>query len=234
MPRNKLTYKRFLLKYAVPLLALVFLVNIAIFYSAHFFLLAQTCMTPQQVAADNRCLYIWGQQVFNKGSRSSPHHGHPCGTDVTSIIPSNHVNNQSSFLLPNFVANLCSATTPTPTVPQVTSTPVPTLTPTPITVPSPGCLGSCPTMTPVPTGSDQLSGGISQPTPTISYDFLSPSPTGGGNQDTNPTVPGDAKSLLEQILQLLQQLLDLLKSLHIDLSNNHGGGHHKGHHSGRH
>jgi hypothetical protein len=144
MPKIKSGQKKWLKllkEYGIHFWVILVLVNATVLYTVHFFLMASTCMTTQQVAADNRCLYIWGKQVFVKGTRAEPHYGHPCGTDVTSVIPASHIGNQASYMLPNYVANICTAAvapTPTPT-PKPTSTPVPTVTkaPTPTIAPSP-------------------------------------------------------------------------------------------------
>src|SRR5690242_1600906 len=102
--KNKKLVK-ILLEYGIHVWIIVVVSNFVLLYAIHYFLMASTCMTPQQVAADNRCLYIWGRQVFEKGTRANPHQGHPCGTDVTSVIPASHIGNQASYMLPNYVAN---------------------------------------------------------------------------------------------------------------------------------
>jgi hypothetical protein len=47
---------RLVAEYGIHLWVIFFLVNVVIVYGVHFLLIAQTCMTPQQVSSDNRCL----------------------------------------------------------------------------------------------------------------------------------------------------------------------------------
>lgn len=170
--RQKKNVTFFFVQYGLHILVILFLTNVALLYSLQFFIRANTaCMTKTQVAQDKRCLYVVSGKVYSKGTRSSPHHGHPCGTDVTSVIPSFHINSPAMYMTPNYVANICIAPTPTrvPTlVPTKVPTPIPTSVPTqaPTTtliptivtpaatttsiplsqgVPSPACLGACPT-----------------------------------------------------------------------------------------
>ncbi len=170
-------------------------------------------MTIAQVQADSRCLYIWGSQVYQKGDRSNPHYGHPCGTDVTSIIPASHVGNQAKYLLPNYVANICPAATSTP-VPTSTPTPKPTFTPTPqptATLAPEATPTSSPhaTLTPVPqsTSIPQVTVTVQpqttpvptqssvqftpSPTPTSQTNVLSPTPTASGAVSTVTPTQGD-------------------------------------------
>lgn len=121
---KKKGWKRFLLDYGLHLWVLVFVINIILFYSVHFYTMAQTCFTTAQVQGDSRCLYIMSSKVYEKGSRSTPHQGHPCGTDVTSVVPASHTNSPASYLVPNYLGDICTA--------QPTDTP----TPTPSTTPS--------------------------------------------------------------------------------------------------
>ena len=72
--------------------------------------------------------------MYQKGTRSKPHKGNTCGTDVTNIIPSFHAASAAKYLDPNFVGKICTATTtPNPTATPIagsTSTPIPTSGPT--------------------------------------------------------------------------------------------------------
>ena len=114
-------------------------VGVGIILSAVFYLktihyiYGQTCFTPQTAASDSRCLYILQGKVYEKGTRSKPHQGNSCGTDVTSIIPSFHFSDLAKYLDPNYVGNICTVQpTPTPTVPI----PTPTLQPSPTNQPT--------------------------------------------------------------------------------------------------
>jgi len=74
---------------------------------------AQTaCLSIKEVALDSRCLYIYKNNIYEMGSRNSPHKGHPCGQDVTNVMPEGHIINAISYLLPNRVGTLCAASTP--------------------------------------------------------------------------------------------------------------------------
>ncbi len=98
---------------------------------------AQTCFSTTQVQSDSRCLYILQNHVFEKGTRSNPHKGNACGSDVTAYIPSFHFTNQYIkldilTLDPNYRGEICVAPTNTPT-PSPTHTPTPTPTNSPPT-----------------------------------------------------------------------------------------------------
>ena len=168
---------KFFFEYGLHLWLIVFAMNVALFYAAHFYSIGKTCFTTAQVASDNRCLYIWSGKVYEKGSRSSPHQGHPCGTDVTSIIPPSHIASQAKYLLPNYVGDICTATvqpTSTPT-PKPTNTPVPTAKPTDTPVPT---QPKAPTATPVPTTAAVVAPTNTPiPTPTTKQTQTNASPT---------------------------------------------------------
>jgi hypothetical protein len=115
---------------------------------------AQACMTRQQVSSDSRCLYILNNKVYEHGTLSAPHQGHPCGTDITSIIPSFHAASANVYLTPYYRADVCAAATPTPIPPTPTRVPpTPTNIPTPTTRPTsiPPTPTVRPTTNPTPT-----------------------------------------------------------------------------------
>lgn len=105
--------------------------NIVLAYSIHFYLIASSCMTREEVANDQRCLYILQNKVYEKGTKGAPHEGHPCGSDVTSVIPASHLSDPALHLLPNYKADICTAIQNTPTPIPATPTPKPA-TPTPV------------------------------------------------------------------------------------------------------
>lgn len=144
---SKKRIKKIFFSYGVHLWLLLFLMNVAIFYVARFYSMGQTCFTPAQVSSDNRCLYILNGKVYEKGSRNSPHQGHSCGSDVTSVLPPSHMADQATYLLPNYVGDICTAQ-PTATPVPPTNTPIPTA--TPINTPTPTHQPTS-TTTPVPT-----------------------------------------------------------------------------------
>lgn len=148
--------KVFLKTYWIHLFVLIVLVGYGIKRQIDLNNYAQNCMTRAAVQSDSRCLYILNGSVYQKGTRSSPHQGNPCGTDVTTIIPSFHTSDVARYLDPNLVGAVCTGSTPAPT-PLQTNTP----TPTPTRTPTPGSTNT-PTSTPGPTASPILT-----PTPTL-------------------------------------------------------------------
>src|SRR3989344_3731012 len=119
--KHKLTRLKFLFLIAVMIVT----ANLGLAYVIRYFSRAQTCFTKEEVASDSRCLYIWDNKVFEKGTRSSPHQGHPCGMDVSSLIPSFHMADMAKYLDPNYKGNICSAKSSPTTTPTVTYTPTP-------------------------------------------------------------------------------------------------------------
>lgn len=128
---------RFLGKYGLIVAFTLVMANIGIFYSIGLMTKAQTCFTPAQVLSDSRCLYILNNKVYEKGTRSSPHHGHNCGMDVTTILPSFHNTSPYISLVDQaYRGDICALTLPTPTqLPLPTSTVIPTRTPTSTPIP---------------------------------------------------------------------------------------------------
>jgi len=197
----------FIIESGLYVLFLLILVNGVVLYTANFFVRgATTCMTQAQITADNRCLYIVSGKIYDKGTRSSPHHGHPCGTDVTSVIPSDHTSAATSYLDPNYVADVCTASAPPPQPPSVPPSTAPSK---PVAVPSPGCLGSCPSLAP----SSSL---------VFPSSFPNSGQPGVGNNGGGSGSGGGFFSFFLQLFQLLfQVLLQLLGASH----GNAGGGH---------
>lgn len=123
------SYMYLISTYWFHLSVITIIVSFGIFKSMELRKFAQSCMTPAMVSSDSRCLYIYQNHVYQKGSRSVPHKSNPCGTDVTSFIPSFHFMSAAQYLDPTLVGTLCSNTNPT-------STPIPTLIPTNTPVPT--------------------------------------------------------------------------------------------------
>ncbi len=172
-------------------------------YLIRTYTLSQICMTVQNIQNDGRCLYILDNKVFEKGDRVRPHkctpgqdpnadpndNCHPCGSDVSNVIPESHRNNPLAYLDPNFRASVCPPPSPTPTMtPTLTPTMTPTLTltptPTATRTPTPSPIITS-TRTPTPTPTRTLTSSPSPtpiltatrtPTPTITL-TPSPSPT---------------------------------------------------------
>lgn len=159
---------------------------------------AQNCMTKTQISTDTRCLYIYGQNVYEKGTRSRPHQGQTCGIDVTNFIPSFHTTSMASYMDPNLIGAVCPDTlTPTPTkTPTPTATRTPTLTPTlspsltrtPTQIPSITPTNtSLPTITPV-----QLIGDLNNDGRVTAQDLLQFIPT-FNNSGTPGFIASDIK-----------------------------------------
>ncbi len=155
---------------------------------------AQTCMSREQVSSDNRCLYVASDKVYEKGTRTDPHQDHPCGTDVTSILPVTHTMDIPTRLTPNYVANICANPTPTTIIIPTTASPtsvqqsVPTAIPTRRPNPTP-----LPTKRPAPTVRP-----TAKPTPTAA-----PTPTRSPTIVPNPTArPAQGDTILQLTLLL--------------------------------
>lgn len=134
------------LKFKIFLSLFILVVGYLLYVQATHLIYGQTCFTPQTVSSDTRCLYILSGNVYQKGTKSKPHQGNSCGTDVTNIIPSFHGGDAARYLDPNFVGKICTSTpSPTPT-----RTPTPTIRPTNTTAPTPtNTPAVIPTNTPV-------------------------------------------------------------------------------------
>jgi hypothetical protein len=68
----------------------------------------EACMAIADVQAErSRCLYIYMTNVYTYGSYPNKHSEHPCGADVTIVMPPSHKNNANTYLLPYIVDSLC-------------------------------------------------------------------------------------------------------------------------------
>lgn len=175
MKKNK--SKKTILIFVLQLVIILFVANFIGISTLRFVIFGQqSCMTQEQVNADSRCLYILNGNIYEKGTRSKPHHGHACGSDVSSAILSQpfHQANPAFYLDPNLRSSLCQTQpTQTPT-PQPTNTLTPTLTPT---------TPQQPTLTTQPTST-------SQPTSALNYQ----SPTPSTSQTTQLTNSSNAET----------------------------------------
>lgn len=167
--------KKILKAFWFHIVFLILLVNYIVTRQIQLRYYAKNCISQDRVQSDARCLYTYFGNVYQKGTRNNPHQGNPCGSDVSTIIPSSHSHNIAEYLDPNLVGSLCSdEITPTPT-----STPIPestpTRTPTPTRVPpatsTPVSGGSQSTSTPTPTQQ-----AVRTPTPTQQVKTPTPSP----------------------------------------------------------
>lgn len=177
--------KTFLKTYWVHLLFLFFLVNYIITRSLQLYFYAQSCLTKTQISSDSRCLYIYGNNVYEMGTRDRPHKGHTCGIDVTSFIPGFHIQSMATYMDPSLIGAVCSDAPPTPTPipPTATPSPIPTSVQQPTHTPYPTAVSqatSTPipnqqTNTPIPTATSSLGQNLI-PTATL-HTLIKPSPT---------------------------------------------------------
>lgn len=163
---------RFALIRLVFLVIVIFIItNVGIVVAIRFFLKAQSaCLTKDEIInscqSAGKCYYIYDNKYYGKGKCDEPHQGHPCGMDITSIIPTTHKSFIDIYLTPNYKGEVCSGT-PVPT-------PYATPYETPYIYPTPGNAYATPYANPTPT--------YSYPTPAQATP-----PTGGANIKLKPT-----------------------------------------------
>ncbi|OGC99927.1 hypothetical protein A2702_00160 [Candidatus Amesbacteria bacterium RIFCSPHIGHO2_01_FULL_48_75] len=207
---------RFVARFWLHLLIAFIAANYLVIRAVRYFSAAQTCLTTAQISSDSRCLYILSGKIYESGTREFPHQGHPCGMDVTSIVPATHLGNYIQYLDPNYVANFCTAApSPTSTPVPPTSTPIPPsstpVQPSPTQLPptsTPDQPSSTPSLSPTPT---QSIGGAPPKTPTPRITPLSgastplpPSPSPLISASPPPTLAPDDPALSpDQILYAL-------------------------------
>lgn len=164
---------------------ILFFSNIAVIGVIRIFAANQSCLTIDQVNNDSRCLYILNNDIYQMGSKSNPHRGHPCGMDVTSIIPGNHKNNSTRYLTPNYVGSICSVVpTQAPTNPPTQApTSAPTNPPTQVPTQAPTAQSQTLTQTKTPTTTPTLKAGTT-PTP------VNPTATSQSTKTATPTPTG--------------------------------------------
>lgn len=122
--------KKLIKKYLVPLIILFFIANTSIALLIFSKASSNDCMTQAEIDADNRCLYVYQNNVYEKGSRNHPHKGHDCGINVDEIMPNLHfVGNVLTKFDNSKVAPFCTSVAPTQT-PTQAPTSTPTVTPT--------------------------------------------------------------------------------------------------------
>ncbi|MBS3079305.1 hypothetical protein J4218_04240 [Candidatus Pacearchaeota archaeon] len=72
------------------------------------------CLTTQNISpSSGKCYYIYAGNVYQYGTPSNPHKNHACGTDITSVMPSNHKSSSWKYLTPFYRDTICPACTPT-------------------------------------------------------------------------------------------------------------------------
>lgn len=240
---KKIKKSSFFIQGGLAVFLLLLVVNGVVFYTVNLFVRGQTaCMTQQQIDADSRCLYIISGKIYSKGSRTSPHNGHQCGTDVTSVVPASHTGNSATYLVPNYIADVCIAvptSEPSPTTqPSATSVPSATSAPSATTAPSATSAPTSPVSTTAPSATNAPSATAAPtsavPSPGCLGGCVTPNATqpqvlitqGGGG---NPGGGNNQGGFLQLIMKLIKIILQMLQSL---LGGGRGQGGGRGHGDG--
>lgn len=127
MPKH---IKKLIKKYLIHLIIIFFIANTSIALLIFSKAASEPCMNQAQIDADNRCLYVYQNYVYEKGSRNNPHKNHKCGMNVDSIMPNLHfVGSVLTKFNNDKVAPFCTAVDPTST-PTQAPTQQPTQAPT--------------------------------------------------------------------------------------------------------
>ncbi len=161
--------QKILRTYWIHLLFIFFMINYVITRVIQLNFFAANCMSRAQMQSDSRCLYSYNGNIYQKGSKSKPHHGHACGSDVTTVMPSGHIRNMARYLDPTLVSSVCTDAPANTATPTHTATPRPTNSPTVTSTPKPTTARTAtPTHTPIPTIENKTTVGPTN-TPTSSH-----------------------------------------------------------------
>ena len=185
---------KFIKKHIIIIILVLFLANSSVAYMIYSKAQSASCMNQQQIDADPRCLYVYQNNVYQMGTRESPHQRNPCGITVDSIIPGFHF---AGSILARFsnakVAPFCTAQDPTAAPTQQPTTPPtqqPTQAPTqPATTQGPTATAIATiqaTQQPTPTGG--IGGYIPDPTTTSAPTQAPPNNTGQNEPTEEPTT----------------------------------------------
>ncbi len=130
--------KKIAKKYIIHLIIIFILANstvaLLIFSKAQ----SSPCMTQSEIDSDARCLYVYHDDVYEKGTRSRPHQRVDCGQNVDSSIPNLHFSGGTfNRFKESKIASFCTGNSPTTAPTQAptaaataTATSVPTQAPT--------------------------------------------------------------------------------------------------------
>lgn len=161
--------KAFIRRYSLHIVFILFLANIGLVYAIRLITKSKTCFTTGEVAADARCLYILNGHVYEKGTRFLPHKAHPCGIDVTAIIPAFHLEDAAKYLDPTYTGDICTSQ---PTVTPVPPTATPTVSPHPTSTDTP-----TPSVTPIPTSAPSVAPSVTPTRTPTATPTATPSPS---------------------------------------------------------
>lgn len=160
--KNKLAKFKTIFIYFNAVLLLLIMGAVA-YYTVSLYSKAQACFTVEQVQQSSKCLYVYKTSVYEKGTRAQPHHGNPCGSDVTTLIPNSHILDKVGHLDPNYQGEIC-ANNPLPSPTQQpspttapTNTPAPTTQQAPTATPVIQAVNTIPTATQAPSQSQSQS-----------------------------------------------------------------------------
>lgn len=177
--------KKLIEKYLFHLVIIFILANSTIALLIFSKAQSDPCMTQSEIDSDARCLYIYHNEVYEKGTRSRPHQGASCGQNVDSTIPNLHFSGGTFNRFKEAkVSSFCTGNSPTQT-PTQAPTALPTATATAIANPT-----QTPTQPSVnnPTATNNTS----QPTNTtepVKTATPTPKPTENGNIVSATSTP---------------------------------------------
>jgi len=134
MSKKRSKFLKTVRQYVIQIIVFVLVANSGIAFLIFSKAQNANCMYQDQINSDSRCLYVYHNEVYEKGTKSRPHQGVDCGTNVDSTIPSLHFSGgiQRDFNTAK-IGSFCGATAPTaaPTqAPTSAPTEVPTQAPT--------------------------------------------------------------------------------------------------------
>jgi hypothetical protein len=146
--------KKFLKKYIIHLIIIFVLANSTIALLVFSKAQSTPCMTQSDINSDSRCLYIYHNDIYSKGTKRNPHQGADCGTNVDTSIPKLHFSgNTFSKFNEAKIATFCTGPQPT-TPPTAPPTQAPTVAPTIASTVAPtNAPTSPPTITPTNTAT---------------------------------------------------------------------------------
>lgn len=112
MSRSNL--KKFIKRHIIIIIVVFMFANSSVLYLLFSKAQNANCLYQSQIDTDSRCLYIYHNEVYEKGTKNSPHQGVDCGINVDSSIPSLHF---SGGILSRFndakIGTYCAGSPPT-------------------------------------------------------------------------------------------------------------------------
>lgn len=176
--------KKLVEKYLFHLVIIFILANSTIALLIFSKAQSDPCMTQSEIDSDARCLYVYHNEVYEKGTRSRPHQRVDCGQNVDSTIPNLHFSGGTfNRFKETKVASFCTGNQPTQTPTQApTALPTATATANPTQTPTQPPVNN-PTVTPTATATNNTS----QPTNPPTTNSGVPTSTAGPVKTATPT-----------------------------------------------